>query len=166
MSGSRPMADERALLSAQPNFRSASDRAVLTAMAKTAAICLGQWPTGSARARSARSPSGWSGFSLRRPNRQRKEGAVRKFQVPAEDLHLAFAAAFAFDHEFRAHRKPTGKTARTVRHGNLLQRRHPGTPMCRSIDRLHDRDFYPRYPQWRTLPCARRPHLAATYLTW
>ena len=128
--------------------------------------CLGQWPTGSARAGSTGAPSGWSRFPLRRPDRQREERAVREFQVPAEYLHLAFAAAFTFDHEFGAHRKSTGKTARTVRHGNLLQRRHPGTSMCRSIDPLRGAHFYPRYPQRRTLPCARRAHLAVTYLTW
>ena len=65
-------------------------------------------------------------------------------------LHLAFTAAFTLDHELGANRKPTGKTPRTVRHGNLLQHRHPDTPMCRSIDPLHGRRIYPRYPQWRT----------------
>ena len=121
-----------------------------TAMRKTAPICIGQWPTGSASAGSMDTPSGWCRFPLGRPDREREERAVRKFQVPAGHLHLAFTSAFALDHEFSAHRKPTGKTARTERHGNLLQCRHPGTSMCRSIDPLHGRRIYPRYPQWRT----------------
>jgi hypothetical protein len=149
---------------AKPSIRQRSGSSPVTK--KSTPNCLGQWPTGSARAGSTGAPPGRSGFPLGRPDRQREERAVREFQVPTEYLHLAFAAAFAFDHEFGAHRKPTGKTARSVRHGNLLQRRHPGTSMCRSIDPLHGADFYPRYPQRRTLPCARRPHLAATYLTW
>jgi hypothetical protein len=131
-----------------PDFQSASELG--NRNEKTALSCLGQWPTGSARAGSMDTPSIRSRLPLGRPDREREERAVRKLQVPAGHLHLAFTAAFALDHEFSAHRKPTGKTARTERHGNLLQRRHPGTPMCRSIDRLHGRRIYPRYPQWRT----------------
>lgn len=42
-------------------------------------------------------------------NRQRKERAIGKFEIPAGHLYLTFPAWFAFDHELGADRKPTGK---------------------------------------------------------
>jgi hypothetical protein len=42
--------------------------------------------------------------------RQRQEGAVGKFQIPAKHLHLTFPATFSFDHELGADRNPARKT--------------------------------------------------------
>src|SRR5262245_36178154 len=78
-----------------------------------------------------RTPDRRDGLLLRRTGRQRQKGAVGKFQIPAEDLHLTFPATFSFDHELGADRKPAGKTIRTVRHNDLLECRHPASAMCR-----------------------------------
>src|SRR5262245_33742975 len=79
----------------------------------------------------SRTPNRRDGLLLRRMGRQRQEGAVGKFQIPAKHLHLTFPATFSFDHELGADRKPAGKTVRTVRHDYLLECRHPASAMCR-----------------------------------
>jgi hypothetical protein len=48
------------------------------------------------------------------------EGAVGEFQVTLGNLHPAFAARAAFDHQLGPDRKPAGQT-RTRRHDTLLK---------------------------------------------
>ena len=81
----------------------------------SAAILLGHWPSAgsmAARAQASAASSSRRLFVLAvlgGSNRQRKERAIGKFEIPAGHLYLTFPAWFAFDHELGADRKPTGK---------------------------------------------------------
>jgi len=50
-------------------------------------------------------------LALGRADRQRKECAVGKFQISAENMHLTFPTALPFNYKLGADRKPTGETA-------------------------------------------------------
>src|SRR5436190_5269639 len=73
-----------------------------------AVLLLGHWRSrGSVTARGTGAPPpALARITFARPNRQRKERAVRKFQIPAEYLHLPLPTALAFDYELRPDRKP------------------------------------------------------------
>ena len=90
---------------------------------------LGQWPTVRATSRRlGRWPSRplaaqrtASASRLRpRVQWQTDEGAIGEFQVTLGNLHLAFAARAAFDHQLGPDREPAGQT-RTRRHDTLLK---------------------------------------------
>jgi hypothetical protein len=52
--------------------------------------------------------------------RETDEGAIGELQVTLGNLHLAFAARAAFDHQLGPDREPAGQT-RTRRHDTLLK---------------------------------------------
>ena len=92
-------------------------------------------------------------------NRQRKERAIGKFEIPAGHLYLTFPAWFAFDHELLPTGNRLGRRLEPYAMVTSCERRHPAISMCRSIDQLHARVCYPRYPQGCWPP---RPALPGT----
>jgi hypothetical protein len=61
--------------------------------------------------RAPRTPpaAGHSRFCLGPTLGKPKQPPIRELEITAENLHFAFAAAFAFDHELRSDWKPAGQ---------------------------------------------------------